>query len=79
MIPEPIKLKLLTYSRIGIFSVEAKHIKKTVDGTTIINNKYKEYDIKGKLHESYTAPYERTQQDVKSTIGNEGAFAKLDK
>ena len=54
--------------RSKIFAVEAQSIKETVNGTTNINSEYKEYDIAGKLHESYTAPYEVNQQAVKCTI-----------
>ena len=61
--------ELLLTIRSKIFSIEAKDIEETVDGTTTINNQYKEYDIEGKLHESYTAPYEVNQQDVNINIG----------
>ena len=54
--------------RSKIFSVQAQKIEETVNGTTNINSQYKEYDIGGKLQESYTAPYEVNQQGVKCTI-----------
>ena len=56
--------------RSKIFSVEAKRIEETVEGTSAINSEYKEYDIGGKLHESYTGPYEVTQKAVKTKIGS---------
>ena len=55
--------------RSKIFSVEAQKIEETVDGTSSINSEYKEYDIDGKLHESYAGPYEVNQQDVTIKLG----------
>ena len=55
--------------RSKIFSVQAQKIEETVDGTTNLNSEYKEYDIAGKLHESYAGPYEVTQQGVNITLG----------
>ena len=55
--------------RSKIFSVEAQKIEETVDGKATINSEYKEYDIEGKIHESYAGPYEVNQQDVTIKLG----------
>ena len=55
--------------RSKVFSVQAQNIEETVDGTANINSEYKEYDIGGRLHESYAGPYEVIQKSVKSKIG----------
>ena len=56
--------------RSKVFSVQAQNIEETVEGTANLNSEYKEYDIGGKFHESYTGPYEVNQQSVKSKIGS---------